>query len=138
MKARPDRLYIDKSDREKYSDIANISSLFEDKSNKEQFLLAMAFGVHNQTRAALKTKDGWFLEKDLKTENEALISAVAVAEASSVDILSDHAQVYEIAEQYAHAGIRILHDKVHSVEFGTFSKQFEKYVVDIYNQASDS
>jgi len=138
MKARPDRLYIDASDREKYGEIASISSFFEDKNNKEQFLLAMAVGVHNQTRAALEKKDGWFLRKDLKTEDEALISAVAVAEASSVDILSDHAHVYGIAEQYAHAGIRILHDRVHSVEFGTFSKQFEKYVVDIYNQASDS
>jgi len=136
MSTVPDRLHIDKSDREIYPIIAQETDLFQGKNNKEQFLIAMAIGVNGQIKVPLKAKDGWFLRKDLRVEDEALISAVAVTDNNSVDILSDKGKVFEVAEQYAHAGIRMLADNIESVEFGTFSKQFEKQISEVYAKNS--
>jgi len=126
MVSVPDRLNIDPKDRELYEKISEEVPLFKDKNRKEQFLFAVAFGFNNRMRMPLKTKDGFFLRKDLKTEDEALINAVALHDADDVDILSDKSSIYRIAEEYAHAGIKLLADKVASIEFGTFWKQFEK------------
>ena len=126
MTSVPDRLNIDRKDRDLYEKISKEVPLFEDKNRKEQFLFAVAFGFSNRMHMPLKTREGFFLTKDLKMEDEALINAVALHDADDVDILSDKSSTYRIAEEYAHAGIKLLADKVASVEFGTFWKQFEK------------
>lgn len=126
MASVPDRLNIDPKDRELYEKISEEVPLFQNKNRKEQFLFAVAFGFSNRMRVPLKTKDGFFLTKDLKMEDRALINAVALYDADDIDILSDKGSIYKIVEEYAHAGIKLLTDKVASVEFGTFWKQFEK------------
>lgn len=128
-----DRLNVDKEtkDRDIYEELAN--TIFKGKNRKEQFLLAMAFGFKNETCRKLSTKDAFFLAKDLKFTDDFLLNVVAIGAASSVDILEDRNAVYEIAEEYAHAGIRILHEKVKATQFGSFDKQFEKDLVEIYN-----
>lgn len=131
MMSVPDRLNIDPKDRELYKKISEEVSIFQDKSRKEQFLFTMAFGFSNRMRMPLKAKDGFFLRKDLKMEDEALINAVALHDVEDVDILSDKSNIYKIVEEYAHAGIKLLADNVKSIEFGTFWKQFEK---DMYQE----
>jgi len=133
MTSVPDRLNIDPKDRELYEKISEEVPLFHDKNRKEQFLFAMAFGFSNSTRMPLKTRDGFFLRKDLKMEDETLINAVALHEADGVDILSDKSSIYRVAEEYAHAGIKLLTDKIASVEFGTFWKQFEKEMYQLHD-----
>jgi len=132
MASVPDRLNIDPKDRELYEKISEEVPLLQDKSRKEQFLFALAVGFSNRTRMPLKSRDGFFLSKDLKIEDEALINAVALHDADDVDILSDRGSIYRIVEEYAHAGIKLLGDKVASVEFGTFWKQFEKDMHEAY------
>lgn len=134
MSSNPDRLFIELSDRELYKKVTEDSGLFRDKNNKEQFLFAMAVGVGNQLRMPFKKRDGFFLEKDLRTEDEALIDAVALSEEDNVDILADKSRVYRIAEEYAHAGIKILLDKIESIEFGSFWKQLEKELIETHQE----
>jgi len=121
----PDRLNIDKkTDRELYDKIKE--EVFLEMPRKGQFLFAMAFGFMYGTKRELGTKDGFFLAKDMGPRDEALINALAVAETGSVAVLSNRARVYQIAEEYAHAGIRLLHDEVTSEEHGSFYKRFER------------
>jgi hypothetical protein len=130
----PDRLYIDKEDRTYYqkAEEENIVN-FKNKNQKEQFLLAMAIGFENSQRRELKTREGFFFSDNLGPEGRTLINALAIREHGSADILADEKKVFDIAEQYASAGIRILADSIDKVQFGKFDKMFEKDLVDILN-----
>lgn len=125
-----DRLEIAKGQREYLYDKIEI---FKGKSRKEQFLFAMAYGFKNNEKKVLKTKEGFFLIKDLRQEDEALINALAVYDTDSLEILTNKEKVYEIAEQYANAGILMLSDKIDSIQFGSFDNIFEKELRDILN-----
>jgi len=128
--AQPDRLFIEKGERETLYDKIEI---FGEKSRKEQFLFAMAFGFKNKIKRPLETKEGFFLTKDLRVEDEALMDIVAVYDTGSADILSDRGKVFKIAEEYAHAGINLLHGKISSIEYGSFNKHFEEDLYKILN-----
>ncbi len=124
MAKTPDRLSIDKrTDRKLYDKIRQ--EVFLEMPRKDQFLFAMAYGFIYKTKRELGTKEGFFLAKDMGPQDEALINAVAVAETGSVAVLANKARVYQIAEEYAHAGIRLLHDQVTS-QPGSFYKRFER------------
>jgi len=134
MASAPDRLYIDTNDRDLYDKILSELELFQGKNRKEQFLFAMSFGFANDTRIQLKKKEGFFLMKDLKIEDETLINAVSLYHEDDVDILSNKSQVYTVAEEYAHAGIKLLADRIASVEYGSFWKQLEKDLCETHEQ----
>ena len=130
----PDRLYIDKEDRLCYqkAEEENVVN-FRNKNQKEQFLLAMAIGFENNQKRELKTRDGFFFSDNLGPEGRTLINALAIHEHGSADILADEKKVFDIAEQYASAGIRILTDSIDKVQFGKLDKMFEKDLVDMLN-----
>lgn len=131
----PDRFYIDKEDRPYYlkAEEENIIN-FKNKNQKEQFLLAMAVGFENDQKRELKTRDGFFYPKDLKPEDKTSINALAIHEHGSIDVLGNEKEIFEIAEQYASAGIRILVDSIDRMQFGKFDKIFEKDLLDILNR----
>ena len=135
MAAIPDRVYIDKEDRALYEKVENANVLeFKKKGRKEQFLLAMAIGFENKVRSHLGARDGLFLIKDLRTQDDALMNAIAVYETNSPDVLSDKEEVFKIAEEYAHAGIKLLVDKIETTEFTSFHRQFEKELHETYDR----
>jgi hypothetical protein len=127
----PDRIDIEKGERETLYDTIDI---FKNKSRKEQFLFAMAIGYKNKVKRKLETREGFFLIKDMRLEDEALINAIAINDSNSVEILANKEDVFRIAEEYAHAGIKLLFDKIESTQFGSFEKQFEKELFDAYNE----
>lgn len=130
MNRIPDRLSVDKkTDRDLYNEIEQ--EVFLDMPRKDQFLFAMSLGFKYQTRRELGTREGFFLAKDMGPRDEALINALAVVETGSVAVLADRAQVYQIAEEYAHAGVKLLHSQVTSEQPGSFYKRFEKDVFDM-------
>ncbi len=139
MSRVPDRINIDKKDRELYNKLDHEEMLrHKDKggrrTRKEQFLIAMAIGFRNKIRRPLESKEGWFLIKDLKLEDEALIDSIAVYSTHSVDVLSNREEVFKIVEEYAHAGIRLLVDKIFSISHGSFEKQFENELNNMYSE----
>lgn len=129
MAKNPDRLYIDKDkDRKLYNALEE--EIFKGTTRKEQFFFAMAYGFLYDIRIELSTKDNWFLVKDMGPEDESIIYALAIAKTNSVGILANKAEVYKIAEEYAHGGIKLLHDEVTSKQPGSFYKRFEKTLFD--------
>lgn len=130
----PDRLYIDKEDRPYYQKAVEENVVnFKNKNQKEQFLLAMAIGFENDQKRELKSRDGFFFSNYLGAEDRTLINALAIHEHGSTDILANEKDVFDIAEQYASAGIRILADSIGKVQFGKFDKMFEKDLVEMLN-----
>ncbi|VVB86457.1 Uncharacterised protein [uncultured archaeon] len=127
----PDRINVEKGERDNLYDKIE---LFKGKSRKEQFLFAMAIGFKNKVKRRLETTDGFFLIKDMRLEDEVLINAIAINDFNSVEVLSNKEDVFKIAEEYAHAGIKLLYDKMKSTQFGSFEKQFEKDIIDAYKE----
>lgn len=132
MARNPDRLSIDKNtDRKLYDALKK--DIFKGTTRKQEFFFAMAFGYLYNVKLELGTKEGLFLAKDMGPEDKALISALAITETGTVDILANQAEVYRIAEEYAHGGIKLLHDEITSKQLGSFYKRFEKEVFDKIN-----
>ena len=132
MTARvPDRLYIDKADRELYSDKTLASEVFAQRENKDRFLFAMCLGFKHDVRRPLNTRDGFILAQTLHPEDEALMDAVALHETGSAEVLANRAEVFGIAEEYAHAGIRLLHGEATSGQPGSFFKRLELELFDL-------
>jgi len=125
MPRLPDRLDVDKADRELYDHDTISKEILPGRTRKEQFLFAMAVGFRNQVKRPLDAREGFFLAKDMRPEDEALIDTVAIHDTGSVDVLFDRVAVFRIAEEYAHAGIRLLYDDVTSGQPGSFFKKLE-------------
>jgi len=121
----PDRLDIDKADRKLYDHNALTNEILVNRTRKEQFLFTMAIGFKNQVKRTLDAREGFFLAKDMRSEDEALMNCIALYDTGSADILSDREAVYRIAEEYAHAGIKLLYDKAKSTQPGTYFKKLE-------------
>jgi dnd system-associated protein 4 len=126
-----DRVYIDKNDVSLYSDLDK-DDFFKKLENKEKFLLALSMGFKNKIRRSLDSKEGYALLKYFKTKDVALIQSIALYESNDPEILKDDEQVFKISEEYAHAGIKIIIDKIGSTAFGDFWKNFEKELYEGY------
>ena len=63
-----------------------------------------------------------------------LINSVALRESGNIGVLSDKASVFKVAEEYAHAGIKLLVDMTKGTQHGTFHKHFERELHMIYSE----
>src|ERR1035437_2895956 len=127
-----DRLFIDKDDRKLYDKLDD-EALFKKKSKREQFLFAMSVGFKNSVKVSFESRDGLFHAADLKPADEALIKAIALmASDNNFEILSNKDELFTIAEQYAHGGIRILIDKIEAMSYGSYEVPYEKDLVDAF------
>ena len=128
--ARGLRLYKKRKFREKLEN----EDLFKNKSRKEHFLYAMAIGFKNNVRLPFESRDGLFRTTDLRPEDESLIKALAlISTDNNFEILSNKDEMYTIAEEYAHGGIRIIIDKIESTPFGSYELHCEKDLFDTFN-----
>lgn len=130
-----EKFYVAVEDLDKYKKLVE-EGFFERRNKKDQFLMAMGFGLINDVPIEFKrVQEGeFFWKRDLGPDGEALINAVAICKKDDVDVLSNKEEVYTIAEQYAHGGIELLLNKYNSIQIGSFWKHFEKYIFDIYKQ----
>ena len=94
----------------------------------------MAYGYHNGVSLAVKVYDAFIRTEYLQPEDWVLINSIAVEKAGTVQVLSNHEEVYKIAEEYAHAGIKLLHEQVTSQEPGSYIKRFEKEITNLSKQ----
>ena len=134
MLETPDRLHIDKKDRDLYNALDQEDILkFKGgtRSRKEQFFFALSIGYQNKIRSIIDNKEGWFNSRDLNIEDETILNAIAVGETKTAEIILNKSEVFEIAQEYAHAGIRILCDKIKSTPIGIFEAKLENELQDI-------
>jgi len=139
MSEIPDRLNIDRKDRELYNKLDSEEILkFKDnggtRTRKEQFIFAMAYGFKLESRKPLDSMEGFVLAKDLRPDDEALINAIAIYNTKSIEILSDQKEVFKIAEEYAHAGIILLDSKIKSTSFVSYERELEKTLHEMFQK----
>jgi hypothetical protein len=134
----PTRLYIDRSDREKYDRLLEKDGVFAGKDNKDIFMIAMAIGYSRGVRVKLTRKEGYVRFEYLKDRDKSIIKAVAVAATATLDVLLDKKKVYSIAEEYARGGIKLLVDMVFGGGFGSFEKKLESELVEEFEKIKDN
>lgn len=127
----PDRLFVGKGDRELYDRLEQ-KWILRGKTRREQFLLAMAYGFKNGVHRPLDQRDEFFFRKDFRTEDEAMLYAIAIKAEGKLDVLCDKEKVLQIAQEHAHAGIRLLADEFASSPFGSFEKKFERSLFETF------
>lgn len=109
-----DRVYINSNYRSEIDEMKDSDVLgFSMVENKDSFLFAVAMGV--ESPEAVKRKDGWFLMKNLKTTDKALLAAVLLGTANDdaeVDSYADIDKALDLCEQCAESGFRELRNRV--------------------------
>jgi hypothetical protein len=131
----PDRISFDKKDRTLYEKLDSEEMLnHRYRTRKEQFMFAMAIGLMHDKKLLINSREGFVLAKDLQPEDIALLDAVAVFDQKSDEVLTDKRKVFLIAEEYAHAGIIILAEKLESSAYGTFEKYIEKEIIELFKK----
>jgi len=129
-----DRLYIDESDRDLYDQIRKEIFNNEEKENKDLFLIALSIGFKNNFRLPIEKKFGFIRREYLNDEDLSLIESLAIYSSENIEILTNEVEVFKIAEEYAHGGVKILIDKIKSSPLGAFDKKFETELVDLYEK----
>lgn len=133
----PDRINIDKNDREIYNSLDQEEILkFKGgrRTRREQFIFSLAVGFNNNVKSEIENKEGWFNSRELQPEDYAILDAIALYDTGTVDILAKKDLVFKIAEEYAHTGIRLLSNKIKNTPFGSFDKILEKELDDLFNK----
>lgn len=125
----PRELAIEKSKHKFYNDLKDGKILPELKGYEMAylFIIAMAYGVHYDKKKSInnpiRSISRSFIEKDF----EWLIRAIAIASSKEdIDIISDEAKIYEIAEEYANGGIEIIENLIKKSKPGEFEEIMEK------------
>lgn len=91
------------------------------------FMIAMAYGVYfNETKPIKKPKRS-ISKAFVENEFGWLVNAVAISSnKDGVDIISDKAEIYKIAEEYANGGIDIIEKILKKSKPGEFISEMEK------------
>ncbi len=128
IEKQPDRLYIDSKDRALYEELEKeIFNSPDLKERKNQFFFALAIGFRSKIRQPFNSKEsgGFFRSEYLQPRDSALLDAIAIYATDDVDVITNRDMVFNIAEEYAHAGIRLLYDNVKSGQPGSYFKKLE-------------
>lgn len=139
MAKLPDRINIDKSDREIYNSLDQEEILkFKGgrRTRREQFIFSLAVGFNNKVKSEneIENKEGWFNARELQLEDYAILNAVALFHTGNIDILAKKDLVFKIAEEYAHVGVRLLSNKIKNTPYGSFDKILEKELDDLFSK----
>lgn len=119
----PSHIFIDESHHLTYQELAKRSEnqdLDEGKdtppfeSMKNLFMLATFIGYHHKKRVPLKNKTEIFTWQILARDEEylSLLYALAITETNDTEVLTDKHAILTIAEEYANAGIILIHEQV--------------------------
>ena len=129
----PDVSY-DKGDQEFYSSLVakDSSSIFKGKERIDVFMYAMALGFKVGKRLPLVKKLPNINPSAVSGERRWLMRSVAVVETQELNTIIDHKLVAKIAEEFANAGIHIVHEM--EEKSIAASEREEEYQTELYEQ----
>jgi hypothetical protein len=126
------KIRINRADREIYDKLKYNDGPFKGRKNPEIFMTSMILGYHKyQTRTPLDSFEPYTHVDHLGPQRRTMIKAIAVAE-EGMGVLSEPDKVYDIAEEYAATGIKILESMVFNHEYD-FIKKLESILVNEYD-----
>ncbi len=129
----PTLVYIDEKDEKIYHRLREEESFFKDLESKDIFLAAMTYGYYHQSKIKIDKKQWYFRTSYFDPEDLVLIYSIVITE-ESPDIIDKPERINQIIEEYARGGIFLINNKINSIQFGSFEKEFEKIIVDGYTK----
>ena len=126
----PRDLDVDVANHELFEKLKNYErSPFYGRTMKDIFIFAMSVGFAESARKRLSKRKGTIPRATLTDDDDWLIRTIAIAEEKTLDILFNETKVYEIAEEYANGGIRLLVNTLLDAKQGDPSKKLESNVL---------
>jgi dnd system-associated protein 4 len=110
-------------------------SPFAGATYKDIFLYAMAYGYRHGLREEIEKPRPNIPLSAFSDEEKWLIKAVAVDEKSSLEVLSNEKQVYEIAEEYANGALEIIYSEVFG---GKPGEPYKRMMQDLWEEQNSS
>ena len=126
-----DRLYADFNKKEFVRDLNKKGDYLKFDNMKDLFIYAMALGAECPMALDGK-KEGIFLDKDLNSEDKALIYALTAPELENIEKIADKETVYDIAQNMANMGFAMIEQTIESSSIENINKKLlvsldEKY-----------
>lgn len=107
-------IHIDRELYELFTDLKNSeeSPLYE-AENHDSFMFAVGYGRrHSEPQPTESEEHAFFGRSQLSDTQRSVLEAVAVSQEGTVQVLRDQRRVYELAEQFANAGVKKLYQRV--------------------------
>ena len=125
MNRSNNRLYIEVESRTFYSKFKKYCSGLR-LLNSEIFSLALALGYQSNIRKPLKRKVGFIRYETISQELYSLMILIAIDEfGDDYSWINNPLDMFDIAEEYANAGIRILMDLI-----SDFDNDFDSFLIE--------
>jgi hypothetical protein len=124
----PRELAIEKSQHPFYEKLKKGDYLPEFKGQEMVYLfaMAMAYGVYHKKRKPLKGLQRSISRSFMDKEFGWLLKAVAISVSEEgIDVISDNAKIYKIAEEYANGGMTLIESQLKSFKPGEFENEME-------------
>ena len=139
MKNMPDRLYINKKDKDLYSQLLGKNGPFEGKDNKHIFMLSLAYGYKYGKKTDIVEREGMVRTEYLDKNEKSMIKAIGIAEKNSLNTLIDKKLLFNIAENYANTGLHILYEEAFSngVNFDLYFKKLESELAQVLKKSEE-
>ena len=123
METQVDRIFCAKADRDLYETFKNQSPFLKNRDNKDLFLFAFTYGVKHNCREALPDKFGFIRLEYLNDYDWAILKIVILSILPPIENVNDKKIIIEMAQEYAHGGIKYIIDvikKNKGIEFDTY------------------
>jgi hypothetical protein len=130
MLAEPAIIYVDNHDLDLYDKLPEDILNFNKRDRKDQFLFALAVGFKFGAKSKLNKKKDFFRSSYLLPKDENLLRSVAWFETKDTEVLNNWIKIFEIAEMYAHGGIKLLYENVKNTPYGKFEKKIEEEIIE--------
>lgn len=137
MSSEKDRLWIEKGDRDIYTDLENRANL-KGLSHTDVFCLAMALGFKNGIRTSINTKDGLIRFATVKEKEWRLIKAIAIAASDDLSISGNLVECVSIASEFANAGLQLLQETIRSTKTDELETIIERAIMEIRNELNNT
>lgn len=117
MTRTSDRLFIDKETK-KYYDFIKKEYSHLNLTNSDLFKLALIIGYNNGLKKALNRKIAFILHRTIPTDFFSIIILLAIKEYGvDEEWINNPLNLFDLAEQYANAGIEILMENIKHYDF---------------------
>lgn len=115
---------VDPDKHSMYKDLeTKPSSPFYEEELVDIWLFTVGYGRQHGEREPLPGNKKWMVRMTSLNENhEWIVKSVAIEETGTADVLQDGKQVFTIAQEYANAGIELLHKVVTDTDRDSISE----------------
>lgn len=132
IRSLPSMVSIDKKDRKVYEELKE-DSFFGSCDNKDLFFMCAGFGFFYKKRKTIEAIDGFFRASYLNDKELGLMNAINFSAYTPVEVSNLGAKIFQLIEEYAHAGLYLMKDFINSKQWGSTDTEMEKFLLQVYD-----